>query len=96
MVKNFNYESLRKNVSPLCFRLGNNRWATALRVETKDMKNLLAQVETKFKTMAPGMPFSYNFLDESFGRMYRDEQRVGKVAFSFSLLAIIIACNLIP
>lgn len=92
VVKNFNYESLRKNVSPLSFRLGNNRWAAAFRVETKDMKNLLAQVEAKFKTMAPGMPFSYNFLDESFDRMYRDEQRIGKVAFSFSFLAILIAC----
>jgi putative ABC transport system permease protein len=92
VVKNFNYESLRKNVSPLCFRLGNNRWAAAFRVETKDMKNLLAQVEAKFKTMAQGMPFSYNFLDESFDRMYRDEQRIGKVAFSFSFLAILIAC----
>ncbi len=92
VVKNFNYESLRKNVGPLCFRLGNNRWATAFRVETKDMKNLLAQVETTFKKMAPGMPFTYSFLDESFDRMYRDEQRIGKVAFSFSFLAILIAC----
>ncbi|NCU04945.1 MAG: FtsX-like permease family protein [Chitinophagaceae bacterium] len=92
VVKNFNYESLRKNVGPLCFQLGHNRWATALRVETKDMKNLLAQVETKFKAMAPGMPFTYSFLDDSFDRMYRDEQRVGKVAFSFSFLAILIAC----
>ncbi|QNA43434.1 ABC transporter permease [Lacibacter sediminis] len=92
VVKNFNYESLRKNVSPLCFRLGNNRWAAAFRVETKEMKNLLTQVESKFKAMAPGMPFSYNFLDESFDRMYRDEQRIGKIAFSFSFLAILIAC----
>ena len=92
VVKNFNYESLRKNVSPLAFRLGNNRWAAAFRVETKDMKNLLSQVESKFKAMAPGMPFSYNFLDESFDRMYRDEQRIGKIAFSFSFLAILIAC----
>jgi putative ABC transport system permease protein len=92
VVKNFNYESLRKNVGPLCFRLGNNKWTTAFRVETKDMKNLLAQVESKFKAMAPSMPFSYSFLDESFDGMYRAEQRIGKVAFSFSFLAILIAC----
>jgi putative ABC transport system permease protein len=92
VVRNFNYESLRKNVGPLCFRLGNNRWATAYRVETKDIKNLLAQVESKFKTMAPGMPFNYSFLDESFSNMYRDEQRIGKLAFSFAFLAIFIAC----
>jgi putative ABC transport system permease protein len=42
--------------------------------------------------MAPGMPFSYQFLDESFDNMYREEQRVGKVAFTFAILAIIIAC----
>ena len=92
VVKNFNYESLRKNVSPLCLRLGNNRWASAYQVETKDMKRLLSNVETAFKALSPGMPFHYSFLDESFNSMYRDEQRVGKVAFSFSLLAILIAC----
>ncbi len=42
--------------------------------------------------MAPGMPFSYEFLDDSFDNMYREEQRVGQVALTFSLLAILIAC----
>ena len=41
---------------------------------------------------APGMPFEYQFLDESFDAMYRQEQRVGKVALTFAILAIIIAC----
>ena len=38
------------------------------------------------------MPFSYQFLDESFDNMYREEQRVGKVALTFALLAVLIAC----
>ena len=42
--------------------------------------------------MAPGLPFSYRFLDESFDEMYRNEQRVGKIALVFSVLAIFIAC----
>ena len=92
IVKNFNFESLRKNVGPLCMRLGNNKWMSAYRVETDDMKNLLAKVENKFKEMSPGTPFNYSFLDESFDNMYKEEQRVGKVSVTFSLLAIIIAC----
>lgn len=92
VVKNFNFESLRKNVGPLCMRLGNNRWMSAYRVETGDMKSLLAKVESTFKEMSPGMPFNYSFLDESFDNMYREEQRVGKVALTFALLAVIIAC----
>jgi putative ABC transport system permease protein len=42
--------------------------------------------------MAPGMPFSYRFLDESFNEMYRAEQRVGNIAMIFSVLAILISC----
>jgi len=42
--------------------------------------------------MAPGMPFDYAFMDESFDNMYREEQRVGKVALTFAILAVFIAC----
>src|SRR5258708_36160286 len=42
--------------------------------------------------MSPGNPFSYRFIDESFNEMYRAEQRVGKIALIFSVLAIFIAC----
>lgn len=38
------------------------------------------------------MPFSYQFLDQSFDQMYRAEQRVGKVALTFAILTILIAC----
>jgi putative ABC transport system permease protein len=92
VVKNFNYESLRQNIGPLCFRLGNNKWATAFKVSTTDVRSLINNIENKWKAMAPGMPFSYQFLDEAFDNMYRAEQRVGKVALSFAVLAIFIAC----
>lgn len=92
IVKNFNYESLRKNVGALCFRLGNNRWASAYRVSTTDIAGLIKSVETIYKTMSPEMPFDYSFLDQSFDSMYKEEVRVGRVALTFSLLAVFIAC----
>ncbi len=92
VVKNFNFESLRKNVGPLCMRLGNNSFASAFRISTTDMDVLIKNIEGKYKAMAPGMPFNYSFLDESFDNMYKEEQRVGKVSITFSLLAVIIAC----
>ena len=42
--------------------------------------------------LRPGLPFSYRFMDDSFNDMYRNEQRVGKLAISFAVLAIFIAC----
>lgn len=92
VVKNFNYESLRQSIAPLSLRLGFNKWVTAFKVNTADIKGLIAQVETKWKGISGGIPFSYQFLDEAFDNMYRKEQRVGKVALTFAVLAIIIAC----
>jgi putative ABC transport system permease protein len=92
VVKNFNYESLRQNVGALSFRLGNNTWETAYRFNTTDVNKLVDVIHEKYKAVAPGMPFNYHFLDESFDNMYRQERRVGNVALTFALLAIIIAC----
>ncbi|HRO71861.1 MAG TPA: ABC transporter permease, partial [Chitinophagaceae bacterium] len=92
VVKNFNFESLRQNIGPLSFVLGYNKWVTTFKVSPDNVQSLLKDIETKWKSMAPGMPFSYQFLDESFDNMYRAEQRVGKVAISFAVLAVFIAC----
>jgi len=92
VVKNFHFESLRQGIGPLCFRLGNSSWTAAFKVATTDIKSLVRTVEDKWKTMAPGYPFSYQFLDDAFDNMYRQEQRIGKIAIVFAVLAIFIAC----
>ncbi|ULC59197.1 ABC transporter permease [Flaviramulus sp. BrNp1-15] len=92
IVKNFNYESLRQNVAALSFRLGYNKWVSAYRLNTSNVNDIINIIEKKYKSVAPGMPFEYSFMDESFDNMYRQERRVGKVALTFALLAIIIAC----
>jgi putative ABC transport system permease protein len=72
--------------------LGPSRGLISFKVAATDLQQLVRGVETKWKALAPGMPFSYRFLDESFDEMYRSEQRVGKVAMTFALLTILIAC----
>jgi putative ABC transport system permease protein len=92
VVKNFHFESLKRTIEPLCFTLGESSWATSFRINTTDVRGLVQQIESKWQLMASGLPFRYRFLDESFDEMYRAEQRVGKVAISFAVLAILIAC----
>ncbi len=92
VVKNFHFESMRQNVGPLCMRLGVSSWAMAFKVKTSDMPGLISQIKDKWKAIAPEMPFNYSFLDERFDEMYRAEQRVGKVAVTFAIITIVIAC----
>lgn len=92
VVKNFHFESLRQNIGPLSLLLGRSSGLTSFKVDTKDVQSLLKQIESRWKAMNPTIPFSYQFMDESFDNMYRAEQRVGKVAVAFAILAIVIAC----
>src|SRR5699024_8260184 len=36
--------------------------------------------------------FAYRFMDDAFDNMYRSEQRVGQLSFTFAVMAMIIAC----
>ena len=92
VVKDFHYESLRQHIGPLCFRLGSSTGFASFKVNPANLGTLLGQVEDKWKLLAPGKPFSYLFMDDSFDDMYRAEQRVGTIALIFSVLAIMIAC----
>jgi putative ABC transport system permease protein len=92
VIKDFHFESLRQKLGPLCMRLGESTGLASFRVSTLNTKNLISQIESRWKTLAPGMPFSYRFLSDSFDEMYRSEQRAGTIALVFAMLAILIAC----
>jgi ABC-type antimicrobial peptide transport system permease subunit len=51
----------------------------------------LTKVESIFRQFAPGAPFDYTFADDDYNRLFIAEERAGKVAFIFSLLAILIS-----
>ncbi len=92
VVKNFHFQSLRENIGALCFILGSSRNGMFFKINTANTPQLISQIEAKWKQMAPEIPFSYRFLDDSFDEMYRTEQRIGKVALIFAFLTILIAC----
>jgi putative ABC transport system permease protein len=52
----------------------------------------LAKIEPVFKRVNPAEPFSYKFTDEEYGRKFSTEERVGKIAGFFAVLAILISC----
>jgi putative ABC transport system permease protein len=93
IVKDFNFSSLRDNISPLVMVM-NQDWRTwlCIKVNTKNLPAFLNQAEHKWKTLAPNLQFEYSFMDTDFDAMYRTEQRMGNLFVVFTSLAIIIAC----
>jgi putative ABC transport system permease protein len=52
----------------------------------------LVKIESVYKRYAPGSPFEYKFTDEEYARKFSNEERIGKLAGFFTLLAIFISC----
>ncbi len=92
VVKDFNFNSMHEKIGALIMQLGDNRNSIALRINTKNIPSLVSDIESKWKTMAPGLPFSYTFMDNDFNNLYNAEARTGKLFISFAVFAILIAC----
>jgi ABC-type antimicrobial peptide transport system permease subunit len=52
----------------------------------------IQKVKTVFEKYSPASPFSHEFVDVEYARKFSDEERVGKLASFFALLAIFISC----
>jgi len=92
VVKDFNFNSLRYNVTPVVLLYQDDWGALAIKIKTANIPALIDQVKNQFKELAPNQQFEYSFLDADFDATYRAEQRIGTIFISFTSLAIIIAC----
>ena len=55
-------------------------------------KAALAAIETVYKKYNADDPFEYRFADEEYAKKFSNEERVGKLAGFFTILAIFISC----
>lgn len=92
VVKNFNFGSMRNKVGPMIMVPTPNNGKIALRVNPKNIPNIIKHAESTWDKMVPGQPFSYSFMDADFNNLYKAEQRTGKLFISFAIFAIFIAC----
>ncbi|MEE9362022.1 MAG: ABC transporter permease [Cellulophaga sp.] len=91
VVKDFHYASLRDDIGALSLSISDFAGAMAIKLNAGDFNNSIAQIEGVWNKVAPGQPFDYYFMDESFNNTYQAEQRLGKIFIIFTILSILIA-----
>ncbi len=92
VVKDFNFESLRDPIGPLCMHPGISSSIVSVKLSAGNMKNSLSSINAVWKNFSPSQPIRYTFLDERFASMYSDVLRMVRIFTGFAILAIIIAC----
>jgi putative ABC transport system permease protein len=92
VVKDFNFNSLHENVTPVILTLAEDNGGLSIRVNTNNLTSLLAQINSVWKEVNPNVQINYSFMDQDFDAIYRTEQRTGQLFIIFTTLAIVIAC----
>jgi putative ABC transport system permease protein len=90
MVMSSPYEPVKPSIFVLDNGVGN---IVDIRLNPKvSTHEALGKIEAIFKQYDPGSPFDYRFTDEEYAKKFANEERVGKLAGFFTLLAIFISC----
>lgn len=93
VLKDYHQESLRNDYDPIVFYAASNFWQFySLKVNTSNMQETLAKVESTWKSYFPGNPFQYVFLDEFYNQQYKVDRQFNAILWCFTLLAIVVAC----
>lgn len=91
VVKDFHFATIRHRLEPMFMLYNANNGALSIKVKAGEVQNALAHIEESWKKVNPGTTFEYNFLDEQFGNLYRNEQAFASMFTHFTVLAIVIA-----
>jgi putative ABC transport system permease protein len=94
VIKDMVMSSPYEPVKPSIFVLSNDvEGMIDIRLDPKkSTHDAMAKIEAVFKQYDPGSPFEYKFTDEEYAKKFANEERVGKLAGFFTLLAIFISC----
>jgi ABC-type antimicrobial peptide transport system permease subunit len=94
VVKDLIMQSPYEQVRPTVFRLV--PWAQSFVIlklnPSVSASDALSKIEPIFKQHNPEQPFGYSFVDTDYNKKFGDEERIGKLAGFFALLAIFISC----
>ncbi|MBR9920972.1 MAG: FtsX-like permease family protein [Bacteroidetes bacterium] len=95
VVEDFHFESLHNPIKTYVFNNGNNfGWTPYLlvKLQAADLQATVAGLEDSFNGHLPKSAFELVFVDDHTARLYESEQRLSRIVWIFTILAIIISC----
>ena len=93
VLKDFNIKSLRDKLSPVVLHIYPQAfWKLTLRIKPDQVPQTIAHLKATYERLDPAWPFTYSFVDEKFGAMYKTEEKLTNLFSIFTGLAIGVAC----
>ncbi|UII34682.1 ABC transporter permease [Fulvivirga ulvae] len=92
VVKNFHFASMKHSIEPLIMFYNPNANSN-LSVRIKgDVREAMNTIEKEWSTTYAQYPFEYQFFDEEFDNLFKNDENFSELITGFTWLAIFIAC----
>ena len=93
IVKDFHFKSLHEKIGPMVILNNNEAGGSYFFIKTApgNTQKAIKAVSDVWAQYIPKEPFVYNFLDDSFNKLYKADIKTSSLIFIFSILAIIIS-----
>ncbi len=92
VVADFNFRSLHHEVDPLAFSMYSSNYnQISIRFSSSQINGVMDHVRNVLETADPNYVFDYFFVDELFGEMYNQEERISSLITVAAILAIVIS-----
>jgi len=96
VVKDFHFKPLNREMGAIIIFNEKSWWTNiryiSMKVQTRAIAGVIADIGGVVKKMNPAFPFEYRFLDEDYGELYTSYERMGKIFNYFAILAIFVSC----
>jgi len=94
VVRDFHIESLHKEIGP--FFIENNpsdfHRYLLIKIMSGNLPATMEFLRKKWTEIFPQLPFDFSFLDETFDRQYKSDEKIQAIFYNFGVLAIFISC----
>ncbi|MDB5061166.1 MAG: transporter permease, partial [Mucilaginibacter sp.] len=93
VVKDFKTNSLRDAVKPIVITASKKfESQAAVKIETKNLKNTVADIQSLWESTYPEYAYNGYFLDDNIAKFYQQENQLALVYKIFAIIAIFISC----
>lgn len=91
VVKDFHFATIRHKLEPMFMLYNADNQSMSIKISADNAPATISAIEETWKKVNPGSTFEYDFLDEQFANLYRNEQAFSSMFSHFTILAILIA-----
>ncbi len=93
IVKDYHFQSMHQAVGPFVFRFHRPwHYLVFLKIKPGHIQQTLPLIEQAFKEYNPHDPFYFEFLEDTYSDLYREEVLMGWLFNAFGLSAVLISC----